>query len=147
MKKSGKRTVGYIATDLISTFEVGKTYLIDNDKPLELHSNSGFHFCLKLEDVFKSHVPGICKIFGIETNSEVLSDNYSSITKGITIKRELTKEELSEYSFKDPHVAVYFDKLTDEELINKYKDKFDSHQIRYEIVQKIKKFRSNVSNL
>ena len=33
-------------------FELGKTYQINNEKPLNLCSEAGFHFCLNFEDVF-----------------------------------------------------------------------------------------------
>ena len=50
-------TYGFKAMDLDMTcrdfqFEAGKTYQIDNEMPLKLCSESGFHFCLNFEDVF-----------------------------------------------------------------------------------------------
>lgn len=122
------KTVGYKAMNEDMTyrgyqFEVGKIYTINNDKPLELCTDSGFHFCLILEDVFKYYDFDNCRIFEVETDSEVVEGINKSITKVITIKRELTQEDFSNYQFKDNQYNVYFKNYTDEELL-KFKNDF-----------------------
>lgn len=135
------RTVGYKAMNMDMTcrggyqFEVGKTYTVDNDKPLEICSDSGFHFCLNLENVFNFYDYNNCRLFEIETDSEVLTEGNKSITKKIKINRELTQEDLNKETFKNTLYTVYFKKMTDEELL-KFKDDAD-YEVREIVVDKM----------
>ena len=72
-------------------FELGKTYQINNEKPLNLCSEAGFHFCLNFEDVFNYYSWDFSRVFKIKTESEVLTKDNKSITKEITILEEVTK--------------------------------------------------------
>ena len=75
-------------------FEVGKTYQIDNEMPLELCSGSGFHFCLNFEDVFDYYNWNTSRVFKIKTEAKVLTEDNKSITKEITILEEVTKQDI-----------------------------------------------------
>ena len=75
-------------------FELGKTYQINNEKPLNLCSESGFHFCLNFEDVFDYYNWHSSRVFKIKTEAKVLTEDNKSITKEITILEEVTKQDI-----------------------------------------------------
>ena len=75
-------------------FELGKTYQINNEKPLNLCSESGFHFCLNFEDVFDYYNWHSSRVFKIKTEEKVLTEDNKSITKEITILEEVTKQDI-----------------------------------------------------
>ena len=93
-------TYGYKAMNLDMTclgfqFEVGKTYKVKNDKPLELCSDSGFHFCLNFEDVFQYYLSPLSRVFKVKTETDVLTEGNKSITKEITILEEVTQKDFN----------------------------------------------------
>ena len=51
-------------------FEIGKTYQINNEKPLKLCSDSGFHFCLNIEECYNNS----CELRFIEDSN--FEENY-----------------------------------------------------------------------
>lgn len=102
-------------------FEIGKTYEIDNDKKLELGTDSGFHFCLKLNNVFNYYDFKMCRLFEVEPIGDVVTGSKKSITKKLRIVRELTQEDLNNHKFTELHHDIWFKDRTDEELLF-YKD-------------------------
>lgn len=116
-------------------FEVGKTYEITNDKKLKLCDNSGFHFCNKLDNVFRYYLYDECRVFAVQAIGEVVTKYDKSTTKKLRIVRELTKEELKNYKFRDLHLNLWFDDLTDAELLV-YKDHYD-YKVRTVVAQKL----------
>lgn len=118
-------------------FEIGETYTRDNDEPLELYTDNGFHFRLNLEDLFdRENYEYYDNVYEVETESEILTKGNESITKSIKIVREITKDELSEYPFKNDLFKIHFHKLTDDELL-KFKDDEDE-DVRIEVIKQMK---------
>ena len=77
-------------------FEVGKEYKIEHDGPLELCSDSVFHFCESLQNVHqfyevddKDH-----RFFIVEPLGEIVTDGEKCGSDQIRIVREVTGEEL-----------------------------------------------------
>ena len=145
-------------------FEVGKTYQINNEKPLELCSESGFHFCLNFEDVFNYYAWHSSRVFKVKTETDVLTEEDKSITKEITILEEVTQkglnynnlvkddaklfyqiglekdEKLIFKTFKDDNFwevrRAVVNKLSDENLISYFKDDEDC-DVREAVVNKL----------
>lgn len=116
-------------------FEVGKTYEIDNDKPLRTCDNSGFHFCNKLDNVFRYYPYDECRVFEVQAVGEVVTKHDKSTTKKLRIVRELTKEDLNNYEFSEFCHDLWFKDRTDDELLN-YKD-HHSFKVRSVVAQKL----------
>ena len=114
------KTVGYKAMNMDMTcrdfqFEVGKTYHVGNDKSLNLCTDSGFHFCEDLEDVFKFYDWYNCRIFKVETSSSVVTDGEKSITKELTIVGELTRDDLKYEELASKTSKNYYNIMLEEE--------------------------------
>ena len=78
-------------------FEVGKEYKIDHgDKPLELCSDTVFHFCDSLQKVHKFYKcdDKYNRFFVIEALGEIITDNEKCGSDHIRIVREITGDEL-----------------------------------------------------
>ena len=106
-------------------FEVGKTYKVDNDKPLELCSDAGFHFCLNFEDVFNYYNWPTSRVFKIKTEAKVLTEDNKSITKEITILEEVTKQDIDFKKLKTDKAKNFYEFFLEdnEEIIcNKFKN-------------------------
>ena len=78
-------------------FEVGKEYKIETDRPLELCSNTVFHFCDSLQKVHEYYSVGnennrFCEI---EVLGEIVLDNKKMGSNHIKILREITGDELN----------------------------------------------------
>ena len=109
-------------------FEVGKTYKVDNDKPLELCSDAGFHFCLNFEDVFNYYNWPTSRVFKIKTEAKVLTEDNKSITKEITILEEVTKQDIDFKKLKTDKAKNFYEIFLEdnEEIIfNKFKNNAD----------------------
>ena len=120
-------------------FEVGKTYQIDNNEPLRLCTNSGFHFCLNFEDVFNYYSWYISRIFKIKTEAKVLTEENNSITKEITILGEVTKQDIDFKKLKTVDAKNFYKIFLEdnEEIIfNKFKNHED-WDIRVAVVNKL----------
>ena len=119
-------------------FEIGKTYQINNEKPLKLCSDSGFHFCLNFEDVFNYYGCISSRVFKIKTESEVLTKGSQSITKEISILEEVTIEEINLKESKNKYTKLFvINKITDENLVfDTFKDDKD-WEVREAVVQKL----------
>ena len=137
-------TYGYKAMNMDMTcrdfqFEVGKTYQIDNEMPLELCSESGFHFCLNFEDVFDYYNWGYSRVFKIKTDAKVLTEDNKSITKEITILEEVTKQDIDFKKLKTANAKNFYEiSLEDNEetIFNKFK-KSPDWRIRKAVVKKL----------
>ena len=78
-------------------FEVGKEYKIDHgDKPLELCSDTVFHFCDSLQKVHKFYKcdDKYNRFFVIEALGEIITDDEKCGSDHIRIVREITGDEL-----------------------------------------------------
>lgn len=102
-------------------FEVGKPYSVGNNQPLKLGTRSGFHFCQKLENVFKYYNWDDCRIFEVETFGEVVSDNSESITKGIKLLKEI---DVNDFQFQTLQGKLFATKgnISDSIIFNEYKN-------------------------
>ena len=137
-------TYGFKAMDLDMTcrdfqFEVGKTYQIDNEMPLELCSESGFHFCLNFEDVFNYYYWGYSRVFKIKSETEVLTEKDKSITKEITILEEITKQDIDFKKLKTDNAKYFYEIFLEdnEEIIyNKFKN-HEGWDVRVAVVNNI----------
>ena len=79
-------------------FEVGKEYKKDNNgRPLELCSDTVFHYCNSLRDVngFYDVASGDNRFFEIKVLGEEVTDNTKCGSDHIKILREITGEELN----------------------------------------------------
>ena len=79
-------------------FEVGKEYKKDNNgRPLELCSDTVFHYCNSLRDVnvFYNVAAGDNRFFEIEVLGEEITDGTKCGSDHIKIIREITGEELN----------------------------------------------------
>ena len=79
-------------------FEVGKEYKKDNNgRPLELCSDTVFHYCNSLQDVngFYDVASGDNRFFEIKVLGEEVTDNTKCGSDHIKILREITGEELN----------------------------------------------------
>ena len=106
-------------------FEIGKTYQIENEMPLELCSGSGFHFCLNFEDVFYYYNWDSSRVFKIKTEAKVLTEDNKSITKEITILEEVTKQDIDFKKLKTDKAKNFYEFFLEdnEEIIcNKFKN-------------------------
>ena len=106
-------------------FELGKTYQIDNEMPLKLCSESGFHFCLNFEDVFDYYNWHVSRVFKIKSETEVLTRSNKSITKEITILEEVTKQDIDFKKLKTDKAKNFYEFFLEdnEEIIcNKFKN-------------------------
>ena len=106
-------------------FEVGKTYQIDNEMPLKLCSDAGFHFCLNFEDVFNYYNWPTSRVFKIKTEAKVLTEDNKSITKEITILEEVTKQDIDFKKLKTDKAKNFYEFFLEdnEEIIcNKFKN-------------------------
>ena len=120
-------------------FEVGKTYKVDNDNPLELCSESGFHFCLNFEDVFDYYNWHVSRVFKIKTDAKVLTEDNKSITKEITILGEVTKQDIDFKKLKTDKAKNFYENFLEdnEEIVfNKFKNNAD-WEVRLAVVQKL----------
>ena len=137
-------TYGYKAMTLDMTcldfqFEVGKTYQIDNEMPLELCSDSGFHFCLNFEDVFDYYDWYVSRVFKIKSETEVLTRSNESITKEITILEEVTKQDIDFKKLKTDNAKNFYEiSLEDNEeiIFNKFKNN-SGWDVRKAVVEKL----------
>lgn len=134
-------TKGYKATNLDMTcfdfqFEMGKSFTVDNDKPLEVCTDTGFHFCQKLEDVFDYYDWHTCRVFEVEVTGEVVTEGNKSIAKTITFTREITPDELKGMTFTRDHLNAFFNELSDEELIRLYAENSDQ-RVRQSLILKL----------
>ena len=122
-------------------FELGKTYQIDNEMPLELCSESGFHFCLNFEDVFDYYNWHTSRVFKIKTEAKVLTEDNKSITKEITILEEVTKQDIDFKKLKTANAKNFYEiSLEDNEetIFNKFKKSPDwNWRIRKAVVNKL----------
>jgi len=76
-------------------FVPGEQYTHTSTRPLQLCSNTGYHFCRKLKDVFTHYtLSDHHAFFEIEVNGEYLDDKNKSITRSFRIVKEITKKEL-----------------------------------------------------
>lgn len=77
-------------------YDLTQVYTIDSDKQLKLCTDTGFHYCNQLSDVFayyslnKNH-----RYFEIEILGEHLDGGDKSITRSFRFIREVTKEEIT----------------------------------------------------
>ena len=122
-------------------FEVGKTYKIENDKPLELCTDSGFHFCKRFVDVFAYYNWYKCRVFKVVTSSTVVTDGSKSITRELTIVGEVDRDyfRLLTLYFLSVSAKNYYNIMLedDEDLIfNKFKDSVDV-EVRAAVVNKL----------
>ena len=120
-------------------FELGKTYQINNEKPLNLCSESGFHFCLNFEDVFDYYNWHSSRVFKIKTEEKVLTEDNKSITKEITILEEVTKQDIDFKKLKTVNAKNFYEiSLEDNEetIFNKFK-KSPDWRIRKAVVNKL----------
>src|SRR5574344_7802 len=120
-------------------FELGKTYQINNEKPLNLCSDSGFHFCLNFEDVFDYYNWHVSRVFKIKSETEVLTRSNKSITKEITILEEVTKQDIDFKKLKTVNAKNFYEiSLEDNEeiIFNKFKNDADG-KVRLAVVQKL----------
>ena len=120
-------------------FEVGKTYQIDNEMPLELCSGSGFHFCLNFEDVFNYYNWEKSHVFKVKTESEVVTEKDKSITKEITILEEITKQDIDFKKLKTDNAKYFYEIFLEdnEEIIyNKFKN-HEGWDVRVAVVNNI----------
>ena len=137
-------TYGFKAMNMDMTcrdfqFEVGKTYQIDNEMPLELCSESGFHFCLNFEDVFDYYNWPSSRVFKIKTDAKVLIEDNKSITKEITILEEVTKKDIDFKKLKTDDAKNFYELFLEdnEEIIfNKFKNNED-WEFRLAVVKKL----------
>lgn len=137
-------TYGFKAMNMDMTcmgfqFEVGKTYKVDNDKPLELCSDSGFHFCEKFEDVFEFYKWNNCRVFKVETNSPVVTDGEKSITKEITIVSELTRDDLEYENLDSSASKNYYEIMLEDDvefIFNTFKDN-SSYGVKAAVINKM----------
>ncbi len=140
------KVFGYKAMNLDMTcrgfqFEVGKTYKIENDKPLELCTDSGFHFCKRFVDVFAYYNWYKCRVFKVVTSSTVVTDGSKSITRELTIVGEVDRDyfRLLTLYFLSVSAKNYYNIMLedDEDLIfNKFKDSVDV-EVRAAVVNKL----------
>ena len=120
-------------------FEVGKTYQIDNDKLLELCTDSGFHFCLNFEDVFNYYKWNSSRVFLVKTDSEVVTRSNKSITKEITILEEVTKQDIDFKKLKTDKAKNFYElflKDNEEIVFNKFRNN-ENWRIRKAVVNKL----------
>ena len=120
-------------------FELGKTYQIDNEMPLKLCSESGFHFCLNFEDVFDYYNWYDSRVFKIKSETEVLTRSNKSITKEITILEEVTKQDIDFKKLKTDKAKNFYEiSLEDNEetIFNKFKNDKD-WKVRLAVVKKL----------
>lgn len=76
-------------------FEVGKVYEIENDKPLELCSDSVFHYCKNIQQVHNYYnCDNDNRYCYIEVLSEEICDGDKCGAKKIKIVSEIVGEEL-----------------------------------------------------
>ena len=78
-------------------FEIGKEYKIDHgDRPIELCTNTVFHFCDSLQKVHRFYECNneLYRFFVIEALGEIVSDGDKCGSDHIRIVREITGEEL-----------------------------------------------------
>ena len=143
-KNKMKTTYGFKAMNMDMNcrgfqFELGKTYQINNEKPLNLCSESGFHFCLNFEDVFNYYNWHSSRVFKIKTEAKVLTEDNKSITKEITILEEVTKQDIDFKKLKTDKAKNFYEIFLEgnEEIIfNKFKNNADS-ELREAVVQKL----------
>ena len=77
------------------TFVLGEHYTHGSTKPLHICSNTGYHFCRKLKDVFCYYpLQDYHAYYEIEVTGEYLDDTTKSITKSFKIVKEIKREEL-----------------------------------------------------
>ncbi len=139
-----KTTYGFKAMNADMTcrdyqFEIGKTYQIDNEMPLKLCSESGFHFCLNFEDVFNYYKWYSSRVFLVKTGSEVVTEVNKSITKEITILGEVTKQDIDFKKLKTDNAKNFYEiSLEDNEetISNKFKNHY-YWQVRLALVKKL----------
>ena len=119
-------------------FELGKTYQIDNEMPLKLCSESGFHFCLNFEDVFDYYNWHASRVFKIKSETEVLTRSNKSITKEITILEEVALEKMNLKQLKTKDSKLFMiNNFRDEKLIfNTFKSDEDE-DVRKAVVNKL----------
>ena len=120
-------------------FEIGKTYQIDNEMPLKLCSESGFHFCLNFEDVFDYYNWHSSRVFKIKTEAKVLTEDNKSITKEITILEEVTKQDIDFKKLKTDKAKNFYEIFLEgnEEIIfNKFKNN-SGWEFRLAVVEKL----------
>ena len=137
-------TYGFKAMNMDMTcrdyqFEVGKTYQINNEKPLELCSESGFHFCLNFEDVFDYYNWHSSRVFKIKTEAEVVTEKDKSITKEITILEEVTKQDIDFKKLKTDNAKNFYEiSLEDNEeiIFNKFKNN-SGWDVREAVINKL----------
>lgn len=138
------KTVGYKAMNMDMTclgfqFEVGKTYHVCNDEPLELCTDSGFHFCKNFDDVFKYYDWFNCRVFKVTTDALVVTAGQKSITKELTIIGEVTRENISYDKLESRKSRNYYDiMLNDDEdfIFRTFKDDVDD-EFRAAVVNKL----------
>ena len=138
------KTVGYKAMNMDMTcrdfqFEVGKTYHVGNDKSLNLCTDSGFHFCEDLEDVFKFYDWYNCRIFKVETSSSVVTDGEKSITKELTIVGELTRDDLKYEELASKTSKNYYNIMLEEEedlIFRTFKDDYN-FEVRLAVINRL----------
>ena len=120
-------------------FEVGKTYQIDNEMPLELCSDSGFHFCINFEDVFQYYFWPLSRVFKVKTETDVLTEGNKSITKEITILEEVTQKDLNYNNLvKDDAKLFYQIRLEkDEKLIYETFKDAEEWNVREAVVNRL----------
>ena len=76
-------------------FEIGETYKIEHTEPMELCTNTVFHFCDSLSKVHQFYnVDRDNRFCVIEALGEVITDGSKCGSDHIRIVRELTEEEL-----------------------------------------------------
>ena len=143
-KNKMKTTYGFKAMNMDMNcrgfqFELGKTYKIDNEMPLKLCSESGFHFCLNFEDVFDYYNWYDSRVFKIKSETEVLTRSNKSITKEITILEEVTKQDIDFKKLKTDNAKNFYEiSLEDNEeiIFNKFKNNAD-WEVRKAVVKKL----------
>lgn len=133
-------------------FEVGQTYEIAGDEPLEVSGNNGFHFYEKLDNVFNYYHFGGCRVVEVESLDDVVARGNRFATKKWRVVRELTQDDFKNYKFTDLIPDLWFKDRSDEELLV-YKDHPD-YKVRLLLVQKLKDiglmfdtFKSDVNSL
>ena len=120
-------------------FEIGKTYQIDNEMPLKLCSESGFHFCLNFEDVFDYYNWHSSRVFKIKTEEKVLTEDNKSITKEIIILEEVTKQDIDFKKLKTDNAKNFYEiSLEDNEeiIFNKFKNN-SGWDVREAVINKL----------
>ncbi len=75
-------------------YELGKTYSINRKVVLCVN---GFHFCEKIEDLSYHYNIAESRIFEIEADGNIKSDNIKYAAQRIRLVRELSKQEINDY--------------------------------------------------